>query len=248
MGRSSGTTRKEERLLKKGEIHKLQKYRYHKTRTCTSQNCLPWDPLPSEITRRIPRFLQHEQKLREIAQREVALETKINRGSLSSARLEEIDEELLSLKSEYWKADQKWYGLREQFHCQYLKRALDLWRSEPTWYLHKVLCDDCVDRGGCCSRGCGCCRTRALQVGSTRQLAVGHCTVECGCCQDARGFALSEEAKGFARERYPFGPDEYYSTHSRFKRIMKASIFGIIKGSPASPFDHIDRPPEYSRI
>ena len=73
--------------------------------------------------------------------------------------------------------------------------------------------------------------------------------VECGCCQDARGFksTLPEEAKEFMRNRYPYGPDEYYSrsTHLRFKRIVKASIFGLVKDRIANPFDHIDRRPKY---
>lgn len=90
------TIRKDERLQRKGEIRKLQQYRYRKTRALKDELILP--PI---ITEEIPKFLRHEQELREVAQREATLENESNRGSLSPTRLEEIQQELLSLKSKY---------------------------------------------------------------------------------------------------------------------------------------------------
>lgn len=56
---------------------------------------------------------------------------------------------------------------------------------------------DCIARGGCCERGCGCCE-RPRQTSKDQEnratTALSHCTVACGCCIRERGFcSLSEE-------------------------------------------------------
>lgn len=62
------------------------------------------------------------------------------------------------------------------------------------------LIEHCASRGGCCGRGCGCCRQRALA--SQRKQSRGHCTVECACCIQDRGFELTEEEKDQNRLKF----------------------------------------------
>lgn len=42
------------------------------------------------------------------------------------------------------------------------KQNYDSLRRNPDWYMRHELIQDCKDRGGCCSRGCGCCAQRYL--------------------------------------------------------------------------------------
>lgn len=106
----------------------------------------------------IPEFLQAERRLREIAQREVILIANVKKVTTPSERSQK--QELLNLKQEYFMTDQRRGRILEGFQCGTLIRGLNLWRSHPQWYLHKTLLKDCADKGGCCGRGCGCCRDR----------------------------------------------------------------------------------------
>ena len=65
------------------------------------------------------------------------------------------------------------------------KAAYDELRCDATWYMRKGLVQDCKDRGGCCSRKCGCCAQRHLSGG---QKGIGHCTLQCGCCKTLKAF------------------------------------------------------------
>lgn len=60
------------------------------------------------------------------------------------------------------------------------KNAYDDLRCDATWYMREGLIQDCSDRGGCCSRKCGCCAERHLSGGPK---GIGHCTLQCGCCR-----------------------------------------------------------------
>ena len=60
-----------------------------------------------------------------------------------------------------------------------LKWDYEVTRQDPTWYLRKEMIEDCIGRGGCCARGCGCCKNRAFPH---YERGVGHCTAGCGCC------------------------------------------------------------------
>lgn len=51
----------------------------------------------------------------------------------------------------------------------------------------------CKERGGCCSRGCGCCREPRQPSTGQKSSANGttyHCTVACGCCVRERRFYI----------------------------------------------------------
>ncbi|CAG8206548.1 unnamed protein product [Penicillium salamii] len=66
-----------------------------------------------------------------------------------------------------------------------------LWK-DAEWYLRQELVDLFASRGGCCSRNCGCCKTRYdrtaghTDIGHTRHKGIGHCTPSCECCTTER--------------------------------------------------------------
>ena len=215
---------------RKNKIHALQQYRYQKAHGY-------------DLNTRAPKLLRAERKICEIVQREEVLAAEINRGSLSPARSDEIQEEVLDLKNKYLVTEGEWKKIYNKIQSKALLRGMKLWRSYPQWWLHTALTEDCTANGGCCGRPCGCCRNRVLGTG--RDLGVGHCTIECGCCQKTRGFALSDEAKDFLRSLRPL--DRF--TDSGYLRMMiKASFFGLVKGSSANPVDLIDLPPGYEEV
>ncbi|CAI7637959.1 unnamed protein product [Penicillium bialowiezense] len=76
------------------------------------------------------------------------------------------------------------------------RQFYDELRSDPAWFMNEGLYKDCSDQGGCCSRQCGCCAKRHLEAGK----GAGHCTPECWCCINDRGFDLSEYTKKEIRE------------------------------------------------
>lgn len=75
---------------------------------------------------------------------------------------------------------------------RYLKGYLDHTRQKAIWYMRKDMVEDCSGQGGCCSRSCGCCSHRQL---SEREKGRGHCTTECWCCTNWRGFEPPDEEK-----------------------------------------------------
>jgi hypothetical protein len=117
-----------------------------------------------------------------------------------------------------------------------LGRAFDLWRSNPSWYMHRVLVADCAARQGCCSRGCGCCAKRQIefkQNNSNRNLGVGHCTLACGCCRKARRFQLFEEERTEIRDWLNHeDPDRYLYYHE----LELASKWGLESDNYDNPF------------
>lgn len=100
---------------------------------------------------------------------------------------------LEDLSRQYWFHERDLYQLESRFPAGSYRRAYDAWRSNPKWYLHPDLSNDCAGRGGCCGRDCGCCETRHELPG--RRRGAGHCTAECGCCAKARGFDLTDKEK-----------------------------------------------------
>jgi hypothetical protein len=66
-----------------------------------------------------------------------------------------------------------------------LRKYYDSLRQDPVWYLRRELVQDCITRGGCCSRGCGCCKNRLSTTEYSK--GIGHCTAACYCCSAVRG-------------------------------------------------------------
>lgn len=72
-----------------------------------------------------------------------------------------------------------------------------------------VVCDelvqDCISRGGCCGRQCKCCDIRHLPVTTGQwRPGTGHCTVECKCCEEYRGFPYTEAENQENPHKFPF--------------------------------------------
>lgn len=159
-----------EALLKRcGLGDALQRYRRYRWRkaggSADSESVLP--------------LLFIEEKLRRTVQKELRVKEKIenlrNHGALEKQELaEHLYRELDSLTNEYWWLERQWWLYRSNFTTGPLTKAFELRRSDPRWYMHPFLREDCARRGGCCSRDCGCCSARVND--STRPLSHGHCT------------------------------------------------------------------------
>ena len=225
----STSLEREKRLEEKDQIHALQEHRYKEY----------FNRKLANPDNHFSEFLTTESQLREIVQREAALAEDTNRSPDDP----ELHIELQVLNESYFLAERRWYGLVDQFTFGPLKRAFEFWRSHPQWYLHRALSEDCVKRGGCCGRACRCCHHR--KPTSARKFGVGHCTVECACCEKARGFKLDETATKAMTQFYALsgeGENLHY-----FKKIQKVSIWGLVDDSEESPFALIDVPPEYQQ-
>lgn len=76
----------------------------------------------------------------------------------------------------------------------------------------------------------------------TRKLGVGHCTAECGCCAEARGFELTDDEKRASRALFNI------SVGGRFKHYRHVSvqvlIFWTLETQITNPFDMIYTPPQ----
>jgi hypothetical protein len=161
--------------------------------------------------------------LRESTQREEAL-SKIIEGQRkqmaiddtnesAKAELEQLEHEIKGLRRRIWSQEQTlyraewtlWGDLRTKYYAV---------RKHPKWFLCPELVEDCVSRGGCCARECGCCEKRASSP--QRKKGHGHCTVECGCCIRNRGIELTEEEKEQTRhdfENLLWDRDAAYAVH-----------------------------------
>ncbi|CAG8215410.1 unnamed protein product [Penicillium nalgiovense] len=100
----------------------------------------------------------------------------------------------------------------ENLNCNIQERnPYDRLRRDPKWYMREEMVQDCSDRGGCCSRECGCCEQRHL---SKKKKGRGHCTVECRCCIGLRGFELPESQKQEMRQNLESMLKEVHSPYA----------------------------------
>lgn len=219
-------------LEAKGDLNALQQYRYER------YYFLIKNANPDES----PELLGVETSIRETCQEEARMNEKLlhamtENGSGDDLQIQDIKKKLDALNQRYWLAERDWWAYRSGFPEGALTRGFDLWRSHPRWYMHRVLVEDCVGRGGCCGRECGCCIHR--EKGSARKHGVGHCTVECGCCIKSRGFELSKEQKDTISRLFDVSAD---CKDQYFYRMVRASLWGLLDGSYDSPFDLIQDP------
>lgn len=141
--------------------------------------------------------------------------------------------ELEAIPRKYWFLERQLYTHEALLPEGFFLRGYNLWRSNPRWYLHPDLVNDCAGSGGCCGRDCGCCEKRGQALG--RQRGVGHCTAECGCCATSRGFDIrnpkdsAELLKIFRSAR----ENKVNTTYGR--RLLRAYFFGTNYGVDAAP-------------
>ncbi|KAJ5363303.1 hypothetical protein N7541_004147 [Penicillium brevicompactum] len=228
-----------------GDISALQRYRWN----------LWCNTIGNRLDQR-SRLLDLEAQLRENTQLEIALREKLQ--SLSQSTVQNQAESHESSKKTinmehilgthyaefeqkihvYWILERKWWEVRASMQDGTLTRAMDFWRSQPRWHMHRILVEDCIGMGGCCARGCGCCDKRqSLLV--DRRFAAGHCTLKCSCCEKARGYRLAWILKSKARKL-----NTLESLNARWRRVMRASLVGLVVGSNEDPRELI-QPPRY---
>lgn len=210
-------------LLKRcGLVDALQRYRRYRWRKAGGNTAS--DP--------ILLLLSAEEELRRNVQKELYIKEKIenlrNRGALEKEDLAErlYRSELDSIAKDYWWLERKWWRYRSDFRTGPLTKAFELWRSNPRWYMHPFLREDCARRGGCCARDCGCCSARAND--STRPLSHGHCTIECGCCRETRGFDFTTEQKERLEDWFNFSGGCPKQINSYLYQLYRVSIWGHI--------------------
>jgi hypothetical protein len=110
-------------------------------------------------------------------------------------QLKSYGKELRKLTQAIEVQDRALYEKQATLAVPYLKPTHAFLTQNPAWYLRKELTDDCIARGGCCSRQCGCCEDRHLHPRWTRGRGIGHCTAECGCCAIYRGYDYTNKER-----------------------------------------------------
>ena len=142
-------------------------------------------------------LLLTEFKLRELRQREEAISQRIRvaektRGIAhqKSTEIECLDQQLTKTQTRFATEQYKFYS-QVSMLTPYLKMKWDELRRDKEWFMRQELVHDCSERGGCCSRACGCCFKRTSLKGQ----GLGHCTPECWCCEVSRAVELTSFQK-----------------------------------------------------
>ncbi|KAE8140463.1 hypothetical protein BDV38DRAFT_18454 [Aspergillus pseudotamarii] len=108
-------------------------------------------------------------------------------GDTLVTETESLQDDLQDLNRRIWMVEREIQTTLREFQDGPLKRALNARRRSSDWYLSEWLQTECAGVGGCSGRDCGCwMRPRSSKRPNSR----GHCTSECKCCEDARGFRL----------------------------------------------------------
>ncbi|KGO68472.1 hypothetical protein PITC_070970 [Penicillium italicum] len=183
------------------------------------KNCLKYGSDYALRSTLIELFLA-EQALRELTQREEWLHHKVlalqkamaiaSDGKSDMTQFENAKKSLEETQVQYPKREYALYLAECRFHLK-LKDAYDSLRHDTKWFMREEMVQDCSDRGGCCSRKCGCCEQRHL---SRRTKGRGHCTIECECCIGFRGFELLEKQKQEMSNEFETMLKEYNSAYT----------------------------------
>lgn len=189
---------------------------------------------PDSFEARVAHYLYFtEEDLREVVQEELSIKSDPEGYS-------RYEYKLGPLNKTYWLLTHKWAHYYNCLTDGPQRRGFDFWRSDPKWYMHQLLKEDCARKNGCCARGCGCCGLR--EPSPSRTLGVGHCTLECGCCKKAHGFTFLEgekkSLKELCREQMLALPRH---------RIIRVATWGLVGDCHESPFAMIDAPPSYKK-
>jgi hypothetical protein len=143
----------------------------------------------------------------------------------------EYECDLERLEGKIWEATECLRNAEIQLPQRPLKKIYDEIRQNPTWYLRKELVNDCAERGGCCTRSCGCCEKRCL---SGKGKGIGHCTITCWCCEVNRGHeridAEWDMVVGHLEDRFRSENPSYLLTLTE-AYFSKPGIFGLGKMS-----------------
>lgn len=99
-------------------------------------------------------LLQTEMELCEKSQREIALEENL-KGILdediitddNTVLVHDLRRALSKLSQDHWMLERRWWEIKSSFQTGPLTRGIDFWRSQPKWYIHHVLYEDCTKRG-----------------------------------------------------------------------------------------------------
>jgi hypothetical protein len=109
-------------------------------------------------------------------------------GAKHASQLKSYEEQLKDINKKHWALSRKKWNKKSAITSWSFRRAYDIQRSYAEWYLSVDLVSDCVGRGGCCGRSCGCCKNPRTVGGFDDGINTrGHCTTACGCCLKAHG-------------------------------------------------------------
>lgn len=142
-------------------------------------------------------ILRLDHNIRLLDQREESLNYKARalkkttdiRNDIEQVSVKDFDSKIMGTQAQRVKNEYTMFRLVSGLP-RWLKDSYQELRRDPLWYMREEMVDDCADRGGCCSRGCGCCSRRSLSENTKTR---GHCTMECWCCSSFRDPSLTEE-------------------------------------------------------
>lgn len=145
----------------------------------------------------LKKVLQLDYEIRLLAQREEGLNHQarawkktIDAGDdVEQLLVKDFDSAIRSTRAERIKKEHMMFRLVYELDS-WVTAHYDSLRRDRLWYMRKEMVYECAGRGGCCSRGCGCCARRALPENMKTR---GHCTTECWCCRSFRDLSLTEE-------------------------------------------------------
>lgn len=222
-------------LAKRGSFQSVQEFRARSIRLYIDRDGVKTETLEKLMTE----IFRIEWRLRELAQREeglkeqyVSLELAVNSQEDKkqlSARLDGLE----AIPKDYWLLERRLYEQEASLPRGGFLRAYSSWRSNPKWYLHPDLVNDCAGKGGCCGRGCGCCEKRGQAMDRCR--SAGHCTVECRCCAKSRGFEVHDTKDIMANHDYCLSVVKDQSNTTYSWRFHQAYYFGISSEPDAAP-------------
>lgn len=166
---------------------------------------LLWETNPDVLSRWAQSVIETEILLREVTQQESFVKECIqivnaNSDPVAKAIMPDMVEELINLDHEYDRLERTYETIVDGCPTGPIKSGY-LWiRSQSDWYLRSEwLRQDCINRGGCCGRSCGCCE---VPPDPRRRKGWGHCTAKCACCKSVRDFQANERDKRLLQPKY----------------------------------------------